>query len=80
MNPEYGERMGEAKQLEDIYKRIGDFFKQRCGGWTGYVFTGNPSLAKKVHLRASRRMEFMNAKIDCRLLKYDLYEGTRRES
>lgn len=80
MNPEYGERLGEVSQLETVYKRIGDFFKQKCGGWTGYVFTGNQSLAKKVHLRASRRMEFMNAKIDCRLLKYELYEGTRRQS
>jgi len=78
MNPEYGERLGEVSQLESVYKRIGDFFKQKCGGWTGYVFTGNQALAKKVHLRASRRMEFMNAKIDCRLLKYELYEGTRR--
>lgn len=80
MNPEYGERLGDATQLETVYKRIGDFFKQKCGGWTGCVFTGNQSLAKKVHLRASRRMEFMNAKIDCRLLKYELYEGTRRQS
>ena len=39
----------------------------------------NLELAKKVGLRASRRMEFFNAKIDCRLLKYELYEGTRRK-
>lgn len=78
LNPEYGQRLGEQQALESVYKRIGDFFKKRCGGWTGYVFTGNATLAKKVHLRASRRMEFMNAKIDCRLLKYELYEGTRR--
>ncbi len=78
INPEYGERLGEVSELERTYERMGDFFKRRCSGWTGYVFTGNLSLAKKVHLRASRRIEFQNAKIDCRLLKYDLYSGTRR--
>ena len=79
INPEYGERLGAIAQLEETYKRMGDFFKQRCPGWTGYIFTGNLELAKKVGLRASRRMEFFNAKIDCRLLKYELYEGTRRK-
>jgi 23S rRNA (guanine2445-N2)-methyltransferase len=78
LNPEYGERLGEVAELEGNYKRIGDFFKQRCRGYTGYVFTGNRELAKRIHLTASRRMEFWNAKIECRLLKYELYEGTRR--
>ncbi len=78
LNPEYGERLGETSELEGTYKRIGDFLKQSCAGWTGYVFTGNLDLAKKIGLRISRRLEFMNAKIDCRLLKYELYRGTRR--
>ncbi len=79
MNPEYGERLGVIAELEGTYKRMGDFFKQRCQGWTGYIFTGNLELAKKVGLRTSRRLEFFNAKIECRLLKYELYEGTRRK-
>jgi len=79
INPEYGERLGEIAELEKTYSRMGDFFKQRCPGWTGYIFTGNLELAKKVGLRASRRMAFFNAKIECRLLKYELYEGTRRK-
>lgn len=78
LNPEYGERLGQVAELEKTYSRIGDFFKQRCAGWTGWIFTGNRELAKKVGLKASRRMEFFNAKIECRLLKYELYSGTRR--
>lgn len=78
INPEYGERLGEVPDLEKTYKRIGDFFKQRCGGWTCYVFTGNRELAKKIHLHESRKTPFWNAKIDCRLFKYEMYAGTRR--
>jgi len=78
LNPEYGERLGRVSELEHTYKRMGDFFKNKCAGWTGYIFTGNMALAKKVGLKVSRRMEFFNAKIECRLLKYELYEGTRR--
>jgi 23S rRNA G2445 N2-methylase RlmL len=79
MNPEYGKRMGEISELEKVYQRIGDFFKQKCQGVTGYVFTGNLDLAKKVHLTPSRRFPFFNADIDCRLLKYEMYTGSRRK-
>ncbi|HMJ68838.1 MAG TPA: hypothetical protein VK508_08085 [Cyclobacteriaceae bacterium] len=78
LNPEYGERMGESSELETTYERIGDFLKKKCKGYTGYIFTGNLDLAKKIGLKASRRIEFYSAKLDCRLLEYELYEGTRR--
>lgn len=78
LNPEYGERLGNPKELEPTYKRIGDFLKQRCAGWKGYVFTGNLALAKKIGLRATRRLIFHNARIECRLLEYELYTGTKR--
>jgi putative N6-adenine-specific DNA methylase len=78
LNPEYGLRMGEADELESTYKRIGDFFKQHCQGYVGYIFTGNLEAAKRIGLKAKRRIEFYNADIDCRLLEYELYRGTRR--
>jgi len=78
-NPEYGERLGVHMKLEATYKRIGDFMKQECKGYKGYIFTGNPDLAKKIGLRASRKVEFYNGKLDCRLLEYDLYDGSKRE-
>jgi 23S rRNA G2445 N2-methylase RlmL len=79
-NPEYGERLGVHSRLEETYKRMGDFMKQQCKGYRGYIFTGNPDLAKKIGLRASRRIEFYNGKLDCRLLEYELYEGSKRET
>jgi 23S rRNA G2445 N2-methylase RlmL len=78
LNPEYGERMGHVKALEETYRRIGDFFKKKCGGYAGYIFTGNLGLAKKVGLRTKRRLTFFNGGIECRLLEYELYEGTRK--
>jgi 23S rRNA G2445 N2-methylase RlmL len=78
-NPEYGERMGDMTELESTYSRIGDFLKKKCKGYIGYIFTGNLELAKKIGLKASRRIEFYNAKLDCRLLEYELYSGTRRQ-
>ena len=78
-NPEYGERLGDLGELEETYKRMGDFMKQNCAGYRGYIFTGNMDLAKKVGRKASRRIEFWNGTIDCRLLKYDMYAGKGTE-
>ncbi len=80
LNPEYGERMGKVEKLEEVYKGIGDFFKKRCQGYRGYIFTGNLDLSKKVGLKARRRIPFFNSNIECRLLEYDLYEGSRKIS
>ena len=77
LNPEYGERMGDRRELEETYSQIGDFMKQHCGGYYGYVFTGNMELAKKIGLKAKRRIEFYTSTIDCRLLEYELYSGSR---
>ncbi|PIP77620.1 MAG: RNA methyltransferase [Ignavibacteria bacterium CG22_combo_CG10-13_8_21_14_all_37_15] len=78
LNPEYGERLGEELKLESVYKAIGDFFKQKCQGYTGYIFTGNFSLAKKIGLRTKRKIPLFNGSIDCRLLEFELYSGTKK--
>ncbi|MBN2539604.1 MAG: class I SAM-dependent RNA methyltransferase [Deltaproteobacteria bacterium] len=79
LNPEYGERMGEIKELEGVYKGIGDYFKQKCAGYRGYIFTGNLELAKQVGLRAKARIPFYNSNIECRLFGYDLYSGSKKK-
>ena len=79
LNPPYGERMGEIRELEETYGDIGDFFKKKCQGYRGYIFTGNFSLAKRVGLRTKRRLPFYNGEIECRLLEYELYEGSRKD-
>lgn len=78
MNPEYGERLGEVAALERVYQGIGDFLKQKCGGYIGYVLTGNAALGKKVGLKPKRSIPFWNSGIECRLLEYDLYAGSKK--
>ncbi len=80
MNPEYGQRLGGDDKLAALYPAMGDWLKQRCQGWRAGIFTGNPELAKRIGLRPSRRIPFWNAKIECRLLVFDLYAGSRERS
>ena len=78
LNPPYGLRLSEQKWLEGQYKQIGDFFKQSCAGYKGYIFTGNLDLAKRVGLKTKSRTIFYNSQIESRLLEYELYTGTKK--
>jgi len=79
LNPEYGNRLGSDDDLFPLYRWIGDFFKQKCKGHTGFVFTGNLDLAKQVGLRSAKRTLFYNSRIECRLLEFPLYDGSHRK-
>jgi putative N6-adenine-specific DNA methylase len=72
-NPPYGARLDEEEALKPLYKKIGDVLKQRCKGYTAYLFTGNAELSKCIGLKATRRVVLFNGPIECRLLKYELY-------
>lgn len=78
MNPPYGIRLEPGEDLRPLYKGIGDFLKKNCAGKTGYVFTGNNALSKKIGLRSNSRTTFFNTTIECRLLEYEIYEGSKK--
>lgn len=78
INPPYGERLGEVKDLVPLYEMMGDTFKKKFAGWNGYIFTGSPELAKQVGLKPARKFVLFNGPIECRLFKYELYAGSRR--
>ena len=75
-NPEYGIRLGDPKELADVYERIGTFMNEKCKGYVGGLITGNPELAHLVNLYYRRRVPFFNGPIDCRLF---VYEGCERK-
>ena len=72
-NLPYGERTGEVEELQSLYSGFGDVLKQRCAGYTAYLFTGNLKLAKSIGLRTAKRFTLYNGPIECRLLKYELF-------
>ena len=75
-NPPYGQRLGAPADLAELYRELGDAFKRRGAGGTAWLLVGNPDLAKAVGLRPSRRIVLFNGPIECRLLRYDLFEGS----
>ncbi len=71
-NPPYGERLGEEKNLFGLYHFLGEVFAERCRGWSAFVFTGNPRLARAIGLTPDEQIPLFNGKIPCRLLRFEM--------
>lgn len=79
INPPYGERIS-VDEINDFYHSIGDALKQNFTDYDAYVFTGNLAAAKHIGLRTSRRISMYNGPIECRLLKFEMYKGSRKST
>jgi putative N6-adenine-specific DNA methylase len=77
VNPPYGERLS-VDDIQGSYHAIGDAFKKNFTNYDAFVFTGNASAAKNIGLRTSRRIQMYNGPIECRLLKFEMYRGSRK--
>ena len=75
-NPPYGERLDI--NMEEFYKDIGDTLKQSYPGTDAWFITSNLEAIKHVGLRPSRKIHLMNAKLEARLVKYVMYEGSKK--
>ena len=72
-NPPYGERIGDIRELEQLYKDLGDLLKRRCTGMTAHILTASSVLAKQIGLRPHRRDILFNGALECRLLHFRMY-------
>lgn len=79
INPPYNERM-EIADVEAFYAGIGSTLKHKYAGCTAWVFTAWPDAVKHIGLRPSRKIKLFNGSLECKLLRYDLYEGSKRRS
>ena len=77
LHGEYGERLGDPEKLKQTYKRMGDFLKQTCAGWDAWVFTSR-DMAGSLGLKPVKRVPFENGEFDCRLVQFEIYEGSRQ--
>jgi putative N6-adenine-specific DNA methylase len=75
VNPPYGERM-DKDDLAELYKMIGDTFKKKFAGYDCWLITSNKEALKHVGLRTSRRIPVFNGPLECRFVKYEMYEGS----
>ena len=75
-NPPYGERIDI--QMERFYAEIGDTLKKNYPGTNAWFITANLEALKFVGLKPSRKIKLFNGSLEARLVKYEMYEGSKR--
>ena len=77
INPPYGERMVKDN-IEELYKMMGDTFKQKFAGYNCWILSSNMDAFKHVGLRPTRKIALFNGQLECRFMKFEIYEGTKK--
>lgn len=75
-NPPYGERLNI--EMEDFYSSVGDTLKRNYPGTDAWFITSNLEALKFVGLRPSRKIKVFNSHLESRLVKYVMYEGSKK--
>ncbi|WP_396156290.1 class I SAM-dependent RNA methyltransferase [Flavobacterium macrobrachii] len=75
-NPPYGERLDI--ELERFYRELGDTLKNNYPNTNAWFITANLESLKYVGLRPSRKIKLFNGSLEARLVKYEMYEGSKR--
>lgn len=75
-NPPYGERLDI--DMERFYREMGDTLKNNYPNTNAWFITANLEALKFVGLRPSRKIKLFNGSLEARLVKYEMYEGSKR--
>jgi putative N6-adenine-specific DNA methylase len=73
INPPYGIRLLKGESLENFYKTLGDFLKQKCKGSSAYIYFGDAKYIKSMGLKSAWKKILKLGQLDGRLVKYELF-------
>jgi putative N6-adenine-specific DNA methylase len=59
-NPPYGRRLGEGRELRDLYARFGDVLRARCRGWRVALLCSDLRLIAATRLGLETSLSFVN--------------------
>lgn len=79
INPPYGERLRMA-DIDLFYKKLGDTLKQQYEGYDAWIISSDLNALKAVGLKAGFKADLMNGGLPARLVKYEMYRGSREEA
>jgi len=77
LNPPYGERLLPG-ETDELYGMIGSTLKHNFPGTTAWLITSNKDSLKKVGLKPAEKHILFNGALECLLLKYEMYSGTKK--
>jgi putative N6-adenine-specific DNA methylase len=77
-NPPYGQRI-KPEEIDLLYGMIGTTLKHNFPGTTAWLITSNKESLKHVGLKPKEKHTLFNGALECVLLKYEMYKGTKKQ-
>jgi putative N6-adenine-specific DNA methylase len=77
LNPPYGQRLN-PEEIDQLYSMIGSTLKHNFAGTTAWLITSNKESLKNVGLKPKEKHTLFNGALECILLKYEMYQGTKK--
>ncbi len=77
MNPPYGQRI-QPEEIDSLYSMIGTTLKHNFSGSTAWLISSNKESLKHVGLKPKEKHILFNGALECLLLKYEMYSGTKK--
>jgi len=68
-NPPYGERLGEMREVEKLYRQMGKVFST-LDTWSYYIITSHPEFEKHFGRKADKKRKLYNGRIMCNYYQY----------
>ena len=78
INPPYGERLSQDKNVLRLYQDMGTALKHQFSGATAWVISSNEEALKCIGLRPAKKIHLVNGDLDCLFNKYELFKGDRK--
>ena len=78
INPPYGERLSQDKDVLRLYQDMGSTLKHQFNGATAWIISSNEDALKCVGLRPAKKIHLMNGDLECLFNKYELFKGDRK--
>lgn len=79
INPPYGERLAQDKDVLRLYQDMGSTLKHQFAGATAWIISSNEEALKCIGLKPGKRIRLMNGELECLYNRYDLFQGGRTE-
>jgi 23S rRNA (guanine2069-N7)-methyltransferase / 23S rRNA (guanine2445-N2)-methyltransferase len=79
-NPPYGQRIGDAASLHNVYEELGDLVNHHLPAWRTTIITDNAQLGKLTGLTLFDSKPFDNGPIACEVLSYRAPKPLRRDA
>lgn len=78
INPPYGERLAQDRDVLRLYQDMGTTLKHQFSGATAWIISSNEEALKCIGLRPAKKIHLVNGDLECLFNKYELFKGDRK--